>query len=174
MSRHEDLGSLIGRVGQADRKAFGALFSATSPKLFGLLIRILGNRATAEEALQDVFVRVWRGAARFEATGLSPMAWLLTITRNVGVERVRARRKGNPDEDLPDPAGPEPVSDTVPEARAVEACLGEIDEDRAAAIRGAYLDGLTYDQLAARYDVPQNTMRTWLRRSLMTLRECMG
>jgi RNA polymerase sigma-70 factor (ECF subfamily) len=177
MAGREEIETLIGRVGLGDRAAFDALYSATSAKLFGLLIRILRDRAEAEDVLQDVYVKVWRNAGRYAANGLSPMTWLLAIARNAGIDRLRARRHAEGSEAAeaaPDPApGPEAAAIAASEARAIAACLGELEPDRAAAVRGAYLDGLTYEMLAERHNVPLNTMRTWLRRSLMKLKDCL-
>jgi RNA polymerase sigma-70 factor (ECF subfamily) len=177
MSGREEIEALIARVALGDRSAFRALYGATSAKLHGLLIRILGDETEAEDVLQDVYVKVWHNAGRFAANGLSPMTWLITIARNAGIDRLRARRRfaGEAPADAADPApGPEAAAVAAGEARRIAACLEELEPDRAAAVRGAYLDGLTYEALASRHGVPLNTMRTWLRRSLIRLRECLS
>ena len=173
MTRLNDHEAIIARVGQGDRKAFAELYSATSAKTFGLLVRILGDRSEAEDSLQETYVRVWRGAARFSLSDLSGMAWILTIARNVGVEKVRTRRREDPKASVPQPTGPDLSALSGRDLRSIEACLAKLDDNRARAIRGAYLDGLTHEQLALRFDVPPNTMRVWLRHSLMMLRECL-
>ncbi|PZX16244.1 RNA polymerase sigma-70 factor (ECF subfamily) [Palleronia aestuarii] len=174
----DDIERLIHRVSLGDRGAFLALYDATSAKLFGICLRVLKNRADAEEALQESFVKVWRNAGRYAANGLSPMTWLITIARNTAIDRLRSRRSdtasGDVPWDLPDQgAGPEDVAIASSEARRINDCLEELDKDRAQAVRGAYLDGLSYKELAERHGVPLNTMRTWLRRSLQALRECL-
>lgn len=177
MTGREEIEALIARVALGDRAAFRALYAATSAKLHGLLIRILKDPAEAEDVLQDVYVKIWSHAGRYAANGLSPMTWLITIARNAGIDRLRARARIAPDAppDAPDPApGPEATAVAASEARRIAACLGELEADRAAAVRGAYLDGLSYDALAERHAVPINTMRTWLRRSLIRLRECLA
>lgn len=177
MSGREEIEALIARVALGDRAAFSALYAATSAKLNGVLIRILQDRAEAEDVLQDVYVKIWRNAGRYAANGLSPMTWLITIARNAGIDRLRARPRvaGGEVPDAPDPApGPEAAAVAASEARRIAACLGELEADRAAAVRGAYLDGMSYEDLARRHAVPLNTMRTWLRRSLIRLRECLA
>jgi RNA polymerase sigma-70 factor (ECF subfamily) len=173
-----EIEALIGRVGLKDRRAFDALYARVSAKLFGVALRILSNRAEAEEVLQEAFVKVWQNADRYAANGLSPMTWLITLTRNQAIDRIRARKA--PAVDIDDAldvsdAGPTPEQAAVAasERKQIDACLGELEADRAAAVRGAYLDGLSYQELADRHDVPLNTMRTWLRRSLMRLKECL-
>ncbi|SNR26421.1 sigma-70 family RNA polymerase sigma factor [Paracoccus sediminis] len=175
----DDISGLILGVSLRDRRAFDRLYRATSAKLFGVCLRVLGNRPEAEEAVQEVFVKVWLKADRFSVTGQSPMSWLIAIARNQAIDRLRRRREtaGNLDDaalGMRDPGpGPEVRAIQAGERRRLDGCLGELDGDRAAAVRGAYLDGDSYADLARRHDVPLNTMRTWLRRSLMRLRECL-
>lgn len=175
----EDIEAMIARIAREDRDAFLALYDATSAKLFGVCLRVLNSKPDAEDVLQEVFVKVWRNAGRYSANGLSPMTWLITIARNTAIDRLRAS-KGTHDgsdamESVQDKApGPEAQAIAASEAREIARCLGELDGDRAAAVRGAYLEGRSYQELAESFAVPLNTMRTWLRRSLIKLRECLG
>ncbi len=179
MRTPSDIETLIARVALGDRAAFAALYDATSAKLFGICLRVLADRHEAEDALQEVFVRVWDKADRYAANGLSPMTWLITIARNIAIDRLRVRKM--PVETLeavPDVAdgGPTPEAAAIAasERARVAGCLDELEPDRAEAVRRAYLDGATYQELADRYAVPLNTMRTWLRRSLLKLRDCLS
>lgn len=179
MTSAQDIEDLLSRVQLRDRAAFAALYSATSAKLFGVCLRVLKDRALAEDVLQEVFVKVWHKADRYRVTGHSPMTWLITIARNQSIDRLRA--SGPPTADIDEVApiasaspGPESQAIAADEARRVVACLGELDADRAEAVRGAYLDGQSYADLAERFNVPLNTMRTWLRRSLASLKECLS
>lgn len=174
-----DIEALIARVALGDRAAFSALYDATSAKLFGICLRVLNDRPEAEDALQEVFVRVWQKADRYSANGLSPMTWLITLARNIAIDRLRARRAPmDPIDDVPEPAhaGPTPEAAAIAasERARIAACLGELEPARADAVRRAYLDGATYQDLADRHGVPLNTMRTWLRRSLLKLRDCLS
>ena len=178
MTTAKDIETLIQRVALHDRAAFEALYSATSAKLFGIILRVLKDRAASEEVLQDVFLRLWQGGAETFATGkASPISWLATIARNRAIDRLRRIKPSRPLEDAPeiaDPApGPEALAVASSERARIEACLNELKPDRASAVRGAYLDGETYAELADRHSVPLNTMRTWLRRSLMALKDCL-
>lgn len=173
-----DITKLIVRTSLKDRAAFDLLYRQTSAKLFGVCLRVLGDRAEAEEALQDVFVKVWTKADRFAVSELSPISWLVAIARNHAIDRVRARRRPAADLDtaldVADPApGPESLAESASQRNRIDGCLDELETPRAMAVRGAYLDGASYAELAERFDVPLNTMRTWLRRSLMKLRECL-
>lgn len=178
MNTRAEIEGLLGRVADRDRAAFSALYSATSAKLFGVALRILNNRAEAEEVLQDAFVKIWQNADRYIANGFSPMTWLITLTRNQAIDRIRTRKLATADIDLArdvSDKGPTPEQALLAssERAQIDACLDELEQDRSAAVRGAYLDGLSYQELADRHDVPLNTMRTWLRRSLLKLKECM-
>ncbi|MGR3492804.1 MAG: sigma-70 family RNA polymerase sigma factor [Shimia sp.] len=181
MTTREDIEELIARVAMEDRKAFDALYSATSAKLFGICLRVLNDRAAAEEALQEVYVRIWHRADRYRANGYSPMTWLITVTRNHAIDRLRARRAvsgkmaGAVPEDLParEP-GPEALAAHASDMALLKGCLEELDAQKADAVRGAYLQGETYQELSDRLGIPLNTIRTWLRRSLLSLRACMS
>jgi RNA polymerase sigma-70 factor (ECF subfamily) len=173
-----DLGVLLARCGLGDRAAFRSLYAEASPKLFGVALRILGNRGDAEEAVQEAFVKIWRGAGRFDAGRGSAVGWLVSIARNQAIDSLRARKPPARDiAELPGLAdrGPTPEASALgaDERRRIVGCLGELPPDRAAAVRGAYLEGWSYEELARRFGVPINTMRTWLRRSLLKLRECL-
>jgi RNA polymerase sigma-70 factor, ECF subfamily len=170
---------MIVLVAQADRAAFGALYHATSDALFGVLNRILRNRSDAEEGLQEVFARVWVRARGFDASRGSGMTWLITIARNYAIDQRRLQRVTRQDDvevdTLADPRpGPEAFFAARVEARRIMLCLDRLDPQHAAAVKAAYLNGTSYDELARAYAVPLNTMRTWLRRSLQKLRDCMA
>ncbi|MEO3997672.1 sigma-70 family RNA polymerase sigma factor [Mesorhizobium sp. CAU 1732] len=173
-----DITKLIVRVSLRDRAAFDKLYRNTSGKLFGVCLRVLSDRAEAEEALQEVYVKIWTKADRFAVSDLSPISWLVAIARNHCIDRLRTRRQKTTDIaaaiDVADPnPGPEALAVAGGERERIHSCLEELDDDRAAAVRGAYLSGDSYVDLAERFSVPLNTMRTWLRRSLMKLRECL-
>ncbi len=174
----QDITKLIVRVSLKDRGAFDQLYRNTSAKLFGVCLRVLGDRAEAEEALQEVYVKIWTKADRFAVSELSPISWLVAVARNHAIDRIRMRRQKTTDLDkafdVADPnPGPEAMAVAGGERDRIHGCLDELEADKAAAVRGAYLSGDSYVELAERHKVPLNTMRTWLRRSLMKLRECL-
>ncbi|MXQ07828.1 sigma-70 family RNA polymerase sigma factor [Alphaproteobacteria bacterium GH1-50] len=178
MTSITDIEAMIARVALRDRAAFAALYDATSAKLFGVCLRVLNNRSEAEDTLQEVYLRIWAKADTYAVTGHSPMTWLITVARNLAIDRLRKRKPetappGDMDELPASAPGPEAVAMERSERARIAACLEELDEGKADAVRSVYLDGLTYQDLATRHDVPLNTMRTWLRRSLIKLRECL-
>jgi RNA polymerase sigma-70 factor, ECF subfamily len=174
-----DIADLIARCALRDRLAFRLLYERTSAKLFGVILRILKNRSEAEEAIQEVYVKIWQRADRYVAGATSPISWLVAVARNHALDILRARRPAADDIDaaleVPDDApSPERAAVASEEKSRIEHCLGTLPSDRAEAVRGAYLDGMSYEELATRHAVPLNTMRTWLRRSLIRLRECLS
>lgn len=174
-----DLAGLIARVALRDRAAFGALYRQASPKLFAICMRLLKDRREAEDALQEVFVKIWTNADRYLPDVASPAAWLATVARNHAIDRLRTRRPGGVALDqaaeLADGApGPEASAITRSEGRRIDDCLGQLAPERAEAVRRAYVEGDSYQELSARFAVPLNTMRSWLRRSLLQLRECLA
>jgi len=179
MDDRQEIEQLLGRIALGDRQAFSRLFDRTGPKLFGLCLRVLKDRAEAQDALQDSFVKVWHHAERFQVTAHHPMSWLITIARNTAIDRLRARRRH---EDIDDHAhyltgtgaGPEAAAVAASEAARIRSCLKELPVDRGEAVRRAYLEGESYADLARRFDIPLNTVRSWLRRGLVALRECMS
>jgi RNA polymerase sigma-70 factor (ECF subfamily) len=174
-----DLNALMARVRLRDRKAYTELYRLTSAKLFGILMRMLKNRAEAEDALQEVFIKVWQRAERFSASEGKPETWLAAIARNHAIDMMRARR---PEASVIDEAfdlasdTPDPEAETIArsEGGRIDRCLRTLENDRAEAVKQAYIEGLSYQELADFYNIPLNTMRTWLRRSLLKLRECLG
>jgi RNA polymerase sigma-70 factor (ECF subfamily) len=174
----QDIADLIARCALRDRAAFRLLYQRTSAKLFGVTLRILKDRSEAEEAIQEVYVKIWQRADRYVAGNTSPISWLVAVARNHSLDILRARRPVADDIDvaldIPD-AGPSPerAAQDSQERGRIEHCLGRLEPDRAEAVRGAYLDGYSYEELASRFAVPLNTMRTWLRRSLIKLKECL-
>ena len=141
MSTGADIEDMIARVALRDRAAFAALYSATSAKLFGVCLRVLNDRAEAEDALQEIYVKVWNRAERYGVTGHSPMTWLIAVARNHAIDRLRRRPRGQAVLDdglvLADPApGPEAQAIAAGEARRITACMAELDEDRARAVAG--------------------------------------
>lgn len=168
------------RVAQGDRRAFAAVYERTSAKLFGVCLRILGNRSEAEDALQDAYVNVWRNAASFDASRASPISWLAALARNKAIDRLRSR-VSRPQETIGDAvmaiADPAPSAlalvGEAQEAERLAGCIGELEERHGAAIRSAFFGGLTYGELATQEAVPLGTMKSWIRRGLQRLKDCL-
>ena len=174
------LSRALGRVAAGDEAALNQVYAQTSAKLFGICLRILGDRGEAEDALQDVYVSVWRRAGSFDGSRGSPITWLATLARNRAIDRLRSGRRTRGS--VPVEAASE-IADAGPsafdrleagETRARLAdCIGELEERTGEAIRAAFFGGHTYADLAERMAVPLGTMKSWVRRGLMKLKDCL-
>jgi RNA polymerase sigma-70 factor (ECF subfamily) len=179
-SRRRQLAAALRRVAGGDRAALRLVYDETAAKLFGVCLRILHDRSEAEDVLQDVYLNVWRKAASFDEARASPITWLVAIARNRAIDRVRSgagARLAAPIEDageIPDPAliANETI-EAAQENRRLYSCLEELETRQQAAIRAAFIDGLTYEELAERSSVPLGTMKSWIRRGLAKLRACL-
>jgi RNA polymerase sigma-70 factor (ECF subfamily) len=174
-----EIAALIDRVAVGDRAAFSALYRATSPRLYAICLRILKSRSEADDALQDIYVSIWRRAKSYDPAVGSPGTWLSSIARHRSIDAVRRRRTQTDDlddrQDIMDETIIDPETATVllDEGRRIEFCMSELDPAHAGAVRRAYVEGLSYAEIALDLGAPLNTVRTWLRRSLLKLRECM-
>jgi RNA polymerase sigma-70 factor (ECF subfamily) len=168
------------RIADGDRAALQTAYRLTSAKLFGVCLRILHERAEAEDVLQEVYLTVWQKAAGFDPGRASPMTWLITIARNKAIDRLRAggqARRMEPIDAAAKIVDAAPLADDAlaqGEANArLKACLGGLAANEQNALRGAFFDGNTYEELAARRDVPLGTMKSWIRRALLKLKTCL-
>jgi RNA polymerase sigma factor (sigma-70 family) len=174
------LSRMLTRVAARDAAALEDLYARTSAKLFGVTLRVLGDRQEAEDVLQEVYLSVWNKAARFDETRASPITWLAAIARNRAIDRLRSRQSkpsAAPIEAAADVVDPQPLAESLLEggeaARKLAGCLDQLEPRQAEAVRTAFFEGVTYDALAKRMGVPLGTMKSWIRRSLMSLRGCL-
>jgi RNA polymerase sigma-70 factor (ECF subfamily) len=173
-----DVDELVLRVAQSDRLALKSLYDRTSAKLYGICRRITGDETEAQDVLQEVFVLVWRKAARFDPVKASAITWLAALARNKAVDRIRARRQstaplGEADEIASDAPSQLDIIESAEDASRLARCLEELDERARSMIRTAFFDGATYPELAQREGVPLATMKSWIRRGLIRLRGCL-
>lgn len=174
------LAGSLRRVASGDRAALEDVYRRTSGKLFAVVLRILPDRQEAEDVLQDVYLTVWRKAGQFDSNKASPITWLAALARNRAIDRVRSRggRVFVSDDVVAARADDAPLASETLEASeqvgALETCLGELEPDRAHVVREAFFGGLTYEALARQAGVPLGTMKSWMRRALLRLRDCMG
>jgi RNA polymerase sigma-70 factor (ECF subfamily) len=175
-----DLIAALSQVAAGDRPAFALLYDRTSAKLLATVGRILGQGAAAEDAMQEAYVRIWRHAGEYDASIASPIAWMTTIARHVAIDMVRsgparvAAAATQIDAELEDKLAA-PISDSDPMAAGrLRDCLAKLEGDRRSMVVLAYCYGLSREELSARYSRPVATVKTILRRSLATLKDCLG
>ena len=172
--------ALLAQVARGDRDAFEILYRLTSGMLFGICLRVLADRAEAEDTLQEVYVTVWDKAVQFDAARASANTWLGMIARNRAIDRLRAlpptarRAPIEAAEVIADPSpSPAVAAEAATERARLDDCLDQLDQRRSALIRVAFFDGATYEELAIRSGSPLGTVKSWIRRGLLQLRGCL-
>jgi RNA polymerase sigma-70 factor, ECF subfamily len=176
----DHLRSLLRQTAGGDRTAFEDLYARTSAKLFGICLRILNERTQAEEALQDVYLAIWHKAGMYDGDRASPITWLAMIARNKSIDHLRANKA----ERLTQPIDltAEPVDEGASVAdlaaahvdnRRLRACFDELSGEQRTVIHTAFFEGCTYDEIATRSDTPLGTVKSWVRRGLLKLKDCL-
>lgn len=185
LSPDAELMALIDRVGRRDETALRLLYDRTSPKLFGLALRVVRQREWAEDVVQEAFMTIWRVAGDYRATLSPPMAWMGLIVRSRALDLLRKRTADRAqltqefDEvmedtlqsDAPDPST---TADASQQAWALHQCLSQLEGRQREVVSLAYLRDLSHSEMAEQLKLPLGTVKTWIRRGLEKLRVCMG
>lgn len=175
---------LMGSVRAGDRAAFARLFDRHAPAVLGLLVRILGSRAEAEEVLQDVFLRAWRQSGRYEPERATPLGWLLVLARSRALDVLRSResrrrRESDLSSDASGPASHAPPLGTErieedERRQLVHWALDLLPSEQRRCIEMAFFEGLTQSQIARRLDAPLGTVKSRIHLGMNKLREALG
>ena len=180
-----ELMALLDRVGQRDETALRLLYERTAPRLLGLAMRILRQREWAEDALQESFLTIWRLAGDYRASLSPPLAWMGLIVRSRSLDALRRqsaertlRVQSLDDESMlealaSDATDPLDAADASEQARVLQHCLGELEGRQREVLSLAYLRDLSHGELAQQLALPLGTVKTWIRRALEKLRNCM-
>lgn len=177
----DHVGELLQRVAHGDQAAFARLYDMLSPRVFGLVLRVLVDRAQSEEVLQEVFLEVWQSASRFAPNRGQGRAWVLTIAHRRAVDRVRSAqassdrdlRAGLRDLDVAHDGVAEQVELRI-EGERVAAALATLSEVQKEALTLAYFGGYSQSEIAALVGAPVGTIKTRMRDGLSRLRAEMG
>jgi len=187
--RSRELSQLLARAGLGDRAAFGKLYERTSGHLFAVVLRIQRDRGQAEDLLQEVYVSVWKAAASFDAARSQPLTWLTSIARNRAIDSLR-RAQAQPrlesttrDDDDERPDAVEALADDGPgplellgrasDARELTQCMERLTPPQRQSVALAFFDGLSHAEVAEQLREPLGTVKSWVRRALMTLKGCL-
>ncbi|MFK8083117.1 MAG: sigma-70 family RNA polymerase sigma factor [Granulosicoccus sp.] len=176
----EKLDQYLKDIADGEEKALTLLFEAVSSRLFGLQLRILKNQELAEDALQETFLKVWKSAKTYKAGHGSPMTWLNSLARNQALDMLRrAGTRADVNVRIPE-LNPDDWRNCVPEysdlAEEYEGllhCLEGLNSDTRACIVGLYCDGYTQEEMSQSLERPLGTVKSWVRRGLLSLRECL-
>jgi len=174
-----DWAALIKRVAEGDQSAFTTLYDSTSRYVFGLILRVVTDRSTAEEVLLDVYTQVWRQASTYDSTRGAPLAWLMTIARTRGIDRLRSGRHEHQNKESLDAIGEvssptaSPEADTVSSERRhlVRKALDTLSAEQREVIELAYYSGLSHSEIALQLGQPLGTVKTRTRLGMMKLRD---
>jgi len=169
---------LLHRCTNGDRGAFRLLYDRWGNRLYGIALRITREAALAADATQDAFVQIWQQAHRFDPDRGSAESWLIGIVRYRALDLIRHRSREIPGYEAEDreDESPDALSRLVStaEGAALHRCLNELEEDRRRLVVLAFVDGLSHSELAQRMSVPLGTIKSWIRRSLISLRGCLA
>ena len=165
----------IARCAAGDRAALRVIYDIEAARLVGVARRMLRRQDLAEEAVQDAFMRVWRSARSFDPQKGAARSWLYAILRNCVLSILRDEGRFAADEEIGEEAGPmtESALARLPETSALRRCLERLDPQRRAVVVLSYVHGLSHGELAGKLGVPLGTVKSWVRRSLLRLRDCM-
>tara|TARA_B100002052_G_scaffold258449_1_gene250420 strand:+ start:754 stop:1323 length:570 start_codon:yes stop_codon:yes gene_type:complete len=184
MAEREQLEAWLAATARGDEQAFGQLYSATSSQLYSLLLRILRSPERAQDALQDAYVRIWQKAHTYAPERGAPLTWLLSIARYRALDMLRRKQPevAMPEEPdrvatlLEDEQSLSPLEENENQQSlsAINACLGDLSDEQRQCVLLAYYEGLTHQELAERMDAPLGTVKSWIRRGLLRLRDCLA
>lgn len=175
-----DFAALLGRSARGDETAFAELYDALSPRLFGLVVRIVRDRAQAEEVTQEVFVEIWRHSARFDPNVGSPLSWMMTIAHRRAVDRVRSAEASTGRENTYGATRDREYDSTSEQAETrlesgrVRRALEALTDTQRGAIELAYFGGYTHTEVAQLLEIPLGTAKTRIRDGLIRLRDTLG
>jgi RNA polymerase sigma-70 factor (ECF subfamily) len=174
----DDTALLLHRCGSGDRAAFRALYDRWSGRLHGIALRITRESSLAADATHDAFVQIWREAYRFDLGRGTPEAFLISLVRYRALDIVRRRQRERPGYEPDERADESPdalarmVSSS--EGAALQRCMERLDPERRQIVAMAFINGLSHGELAARLRMPLGTVKSTIRRSLLSLRECLA
>ena len=186
--RSRELARLLANAALGDAPAFAELYERTSAHLYAVVLRINRDRAQAEDILQEVYVSVWRAARSFDAAQSQPLTWLTSIARNRAIDSLRRKSSepamqssvsgGEEERDvydtLPsDKPGPLELLSRASDAKVLDVCLERLNAQQRQSLALAFYDGLSHVEVATQMAQPLGTVKSWLRRSLISLKECL-
>lgn len=181
--RSDELAALLARVALQDRRAFEEVYRRTCDHLLALAYGVLGRVDRAEDVLQEAFVNVWHGAARYDPRLGAPMTWLINVVRNKAIDKLRSghgeRRHVVEFDDtalqVPDTAerGPQQLLEAGLLQARIAACMGRLPPAQRQALALAYYRGLVHTEIAESLHTPLGTVKAWVRRGLDRMRECL-
>ena len=168
---------LLARCAASDGAAFRLLYERKAPWLYAIALRITRQPALASDAVHDALLQVWRHSARFDPERGSPEAWLVSLVRYRALDIARRQMRETPGLDLPETADTDPDALsrllTSDDSQSLKHCLQQIEAPRRSLVLLAFIEGLTQSEVAARVGQPLGTVKSSIRRALLSLRNCL-
>ena len=174
VARDAQLKAALARCATGDRSALQVIYDLEAARMIGVARRILMRRDLAEDAVHDAVVRVWRHAGSFDPSRGSARNWLYAIVRNRALSLHRSEHRYDLADDVDADIETEHAVTRLPETSALKRCLDRIERPRRDLVVLAYAHGMSHGEMAARMKLPLGTVKSWVRRSLISLQECMG
>ncbi len=175
------LPGLLAACARRDRAAFERLYRESAAKLYGVALRILRREDWAQDVLQECYVSIWTHAPEYRPALAAPMTWMTSIVRNRCLDWLRRPRPEVADvdgaaADAAESGEPGPLAslERAKDAQALARCLGALEAKQRQAIALAFYDGLSHAELAHHLRQPLGTVKTWVRRGLLRLKDCLG
>lgn len=170
-----DYEACLAACARGDQRALRQLYAEDSSRLLGVALRIVRDKALAEDVVHDAFIKLWRGAGSFDPSRGSARGWVFSITRHLALNAVRNhyREVALSDEHEQVAAAHDSFEFSAREGQVYN-CLEQLDPTRRTCILHAYVDGYSHSEIARKLDTPLGTVKAWIKRSLVALRECMA
>jgi RNA polymerase sigma-70 factor (ECF subfamily) len=171
-----ELAQLLQRCAASDTAAFRALYDKTSPILFARLLRMLRRRSVAEEVLQDVYVRIWQRASQFEVHRGRALAWMVTIARYCAIDLMRRERMTLVSDEAIDEVADESAAEPggLEKPNNFDHCIGQLNDNTRKCLTLAFVEGRSHDEIARLTTNPLGSVKSWIRRGLLALKECLS
>ncbi len=176
---NQQLASLLPKCSRSDEKAFTDVYQLTSSHLFAVLVRSLGLNAVSEQALQDTYITIWSNAADYHSGAGQPIAWMTGIARSRATQFLHQQTSSEPIDGVTLPSQGEHTElaavtflDKDEQTQLLEVCLNELEEQPRDSIVRAYSEGLSHKQLAVLHDTTVSSIKRWVHRALLSLKEC--
>lgn len=175
----QSLAEDLARCARGEQKAFKHLYQLTSSKLFALILRILKDRELAEDCLQQVYIKIWQASSSYNSSKAAPMTWMNTIARNQALDHLRKLNREPQmetealDLQVDQSSSQEQKMTETQNSQQVHRCLRTLNDNQRRCLELSYFDGMTHQNLSNQLEVPIGTVKTWIRRGLMRLKECM-
>jgi len=171
-----ELAQLLQRCAARDPGAFRKLYEKTSPILLARLMRMLRRRSVAEEALQEVYVRIWERAAQYEAHRGRALAWMVTIARYCAIDLMRRERMTLVGDDALADVADESAAESAPPDKPnnFDHCIGQLSDNTRKCLTMAFVEGRSHDEIARLTTSPLGSVKSWIRRGLLSLKECLS